>query len=367
MKKFSSIVAFVLISAYSLCLMTYSKEIGNSVVDAVKICGGVIIPALFPFMVVAGVIGNTTLGDATGSFFAPIIRVLYHPPSGSESAIVTSWLGGYPSGARVLGSLQERGVLSPSDCQNAVCYCVNASPVFMISFVGVGIFGSVDIGVKLFFCQILSSIIVARIFSFGKKRAYTGHIATKTTHQPYISAFVGATTSSTIIILHICAFVILTATVFAIIKASGVLDLIVYCFSFFGLPETSTNVVVMSFLEICSGVSHATSLMPLDALYILPFLLSFAGLTVIAQVITCIGTRNIVLGKFVIARILHAVFTQLLAWLWLYDECRTVSAFRATTPLLHYNSSTVLGAVFLLLMCAMLFVLIDKLFCKKTA
>ena len=70
-------------------------------------------------------------------------------------------------------------------------------------------------------------------------------------------------------------------------------------------------------LEICAGSALAAELPPTEAGKILPFLLSFGGLSVCCQVLACFGEEPLPWGKLLWGRLLHGLFTALLAVPWL--------------------------------------------------
>ena len=57
-------------------------------------------------------------------------------PAGSESLLVTSFLGGYPAGAGNVAEMCRRGVLTESDAVRMAVFCNNAGPAFLFGVLG---------------------------------------------------------------------------------------------------------------------------------------------------------------------------------------------------------------------------------------
>ena len=343
------------------CLLYYSGAVKESVVESLGICGNVVIPALFPFMVIASFLAATPIGGKLARLITPITKYLYHAPNGAQTAILMSWVGGYPAGAKVLGVLREQGKISKEDCKDAVCFCVNSGPAFMVTMIGVGVFGSVNIGIRLFLCQIIASIVVARVVTWGKKREIYEKVTSKNTDLTYVNGLVHGVTTSAVAMLHICAFVLMSGSLIGILTATGAMEQIAVLFGpVMGVSHNAMNVLLTGLIEICSGTAMVQFIQPMEAIQFMPFLLSFTGVSVIAQVVACVGKENIDIARFIGSRILHGGVTQLLAWWWLKDSCMAIGTLSIEKSVLYYDQTTTIGTVVILAMCAMLFLLMEN-------
>lgn len=72
------------------------------------------------------------------------------PPAGcASSALLLGLVGGYPIGAQTAAGLYRDRLLTREEAQRLLTFCNNANPVFLISVLGAGVFGSVRVGVWL--------------------------------------------------------------------------------------------------------------------------------------------------------------------------------------------------------------------------
>lgn len=375
--KISSVLEILVFFGFGLGLLYYYKDISQYIVAGIKTCGVVIIPALFPFMFLATLLAVTSGGQRLGDLLATFIKVVYRAPHGTELAVTMSWFGGYPSGAKVLGALYEQGKITVDDCKKTLLYCVNSGPAFMVGLVGVGVFGSSWIGVKLFICQLVGSVIIAQVFWWMDKDRYKtkgrrlevekiGFTKSgKGGEAGLLTGVVYSVTTTAVALQNICAFVILASCIVGVLKSSGCINVIAkVCGKVFGVSAVVVETFVVGLLEVCSGVYAANNISLGEVMSFLPFLLSFSGLCVMAQVVCCVGSEAVDFHRFLFARVFHGLVTQCLAIFWLKDDLASVSTYAGGSSTVYYDSSTGIMTVLLLLMCCMLFLLIDSVLLK---
>ena len=91
--------------------------------------------------------------------------------------------------------MYDNGIISKKEAERVMTFCNNPGSAFVISAVGVSLFGSLKLGIILYVCVILSSVIVGavgRLFYRGEK--YTSCSAAT------IKASLSATRSCSILI-----------------------------------------------------------------------------------------------------------------------------------------------------------------------
>ena len=128
---------------------------------------------------------------------------------------------------------------------------------------------------------------------------------------------VGSAASSAV---NICAFVVLLSAFAEVFSACGLFPLLERGVAFLtrgGIAGEVAHCFFTGLLEICAGSALAAELPPTEAGKILPFLLSFGGLSVCCQVLACFGEEPLPWGKLLWGRLLHGLFTALLAVPWL--------------------------------------------------
>ena len=90
-------------------LLARSAEAAQAVRDGLALCAGSVIPALFPFLAVSGLL--TALDAGTSPALGPLARLLGCSRAGAR-AFLLGLTGSYPVGARTVAQLYRRGGIS---------------------------------------------------------------------------------------------------------------------------------------------------------------------------------------------------------------------------------------------------------------
>ena len=89
-------------------------------------CGQILIPSLFPFMVLSSFIVKSGLAARMSTVLEPITRLLFRLPGCTGATIAVSLIGGYPAGARGIKALLERGDITPKQGERMLGFSVVA-------------------------------------------------------------------------------------------------------------------------------------------------------------------------------------------------------------------------------------------------
>lgn len=93
------------------------------------------IPTLFPFMVLSGIIIRMNLTDSFVKILNPILGKLFHLRRPCIYGIVIGFLCGFPMGAHVTAQLYEKKQISKAEASLLLAFCNNIGPVYFLSFV----------------------------------------------------------------------------------------------------------------------------------------------------------------------------------------------------------------------------------------
>ena len=89
---------------------------------------------------------------------------LFRLPGCASSALLLGLVGGYPIGAQTAAGLYRDRLLTREEAQRLLTFCNNANPVFLISVLGAGVFGSVRVGVWLWLIHVGSALLTGLVF-----------------------------------------------------------------------------------------------------------------------------------------------------------------------------------------------------------
>ena len=176
--------------------------------EALSLCARSVIPALFPFLVVSSLLLSLGLGELLSPMLAGLMEPLFRVDGVGSSALLLGLVGGYPIGAKTAADLYRGGRLSRPEAERLLAFCNNSNPVFLISVLGVGVFGSVRAGVWLWLIHLLSALLTGLLFRNhgGPARRQAGGTAAFQAVS-LSAAFVAAVRASLSGLLSVCAFV----------------------------------------------------------------------------------------------------------------------------------------------------------------
>lgn len=197
------------LGALLLWLLADAVGVRAAVEQALELCAQSVIPALFPFLVVTSALLSLGLGELAAPWLAGLMEPLFRVPGAGSAALVLGLVGGYPIGAATAGRLYQEGVVSRQEGERLLTFCNNSNPVFLISVLGVGVFGSLRTGIWLWLIHVLSALLTGLAFrGHGKtagRRPLTRPAAFRAVSLPM--ALVEAVESSLRGMLSVCAFV----------------------------------------------------------------------------------------------------------------------------------------------------------------
>ena len=136
--------------------------------DGIEICLRTLIPSLFPFIVLSGLITSTLAGQPI-HLLAPVSK-LWHMSPGSEAYFGVGILGGYPVGAANLATAHRSGHLTPETATNLAVFCNNAGPAFIFGVLGIA-FPEIARRFTLWFVQILAALITGHLMGNNRSAA----------------------------------------------------------------------------------------------------------------------------------------------------------------------------------------------------
>lgn len=285
---FSALFGILALLAFFLFLLRSDIAI-DYMKKGLKLCALTVIPSLFPFMVISELLVSSGVGNKIGRLFSKPVRLLFGVSEGCACAFLLGAVCGFPIGAKTLVSLLDSGELNESEVSRAMIFCNNPGSAFVISAVGVSLFGSLQLGIMLYCCVILSAMVVGILGRFLKNNIKTNYIASKssvTPKKPLLGAvenFTASVRSSALSMLTVCAYVAFFSSFVGCLGA--ILENL-------GVSKTLTA-IIFGFFEISSGVGAMSELSPYSAILLCAAALGWSGLSVHFQIMTVSVGRNI--------------------------------------------------------------------------
>ena len=346
-------IATVLIIILCVILLIIPDSASSGISHGLNICASVLIPSLFPFMVISSFAVRSGISVSIGKFFSPITRFLFNLPGCTGATIILSLIGGYPAGARGIQTLLEKRLINQEQANRMLCFTVAAGPAFIVTIIGNTLFKNKLLGFILFFAQIFSSVITGILVGIISKFKNLTPTKEKQKVFPSLredSALVLSCIDATRSMINMCAFVILFSGIISVLNDIGFSNRICSILTHMGLPVPIAASLVSSVLEVTVGCIDAVSNGACPVF--ISFITGWAGLCVHLQILSIIRNSKINYLKFLFFRIINASISSIIVYLVLSYTDTSIYTFSSIKSQPSPSvSSTILGSIALVFTC----------------
>jgi sporulation integral membrane protein YlbJ len=299
LKKKNRLPACFFALAFASLLCIYPEDCAKGALRGVECCLQVLIPSLFPFMILGIFTVQTGAAAAVGKLMERPFRFLFRLPGCAAPVLFMSMIGGYPVGPRSTLSLLESGQITKEEAGRMLCFCVNAGPAFVLSIVGAGYLKSSYAGLLLLGGQLLSCCLLG-LLCRGKSckkscpQKPTKRIGSPESEKSYLpigEALIRSTEAAVRSMASTCAFVILF----------GMLSYFAVSY----LPKGILPAAATAFLEVTQGCYELSK--EEIPLWGYALALGWGGLSVQFQILSLFREPVLSPWKFRIFRLLHGL------------------------------------------------------------
>jgi sporulation integral membrane protein YlbJ len=322
-------------------MIAYPNEVLYSSLRGLAIWWDVLFPALFPFFVIAELMLGFGLVHFFGTFFDPMMRPLFRVPGIGGFVMAMGFASGYPVGSKLTAQLWEHRLVQREEGERLIAFTTTSDPIFLIGAVSVGFFHDAGLAVILAAAHYGGAVLIGLIMRFhGKYEPEMGQTtvtqgtllfrALKAMHyariqdgRPLGVLLEQAVTSSLKLIMVIGGLVVFFSVVMEMLSAAHLMGFIQAVtqtvLHSFGMPSSLSDAVVNGLFEVTLGAQAAGGAGDQVALTakvaIGAFILSWAGLSVHAQILSILNHTDIRYMPFLISRMLHGCLAALLVYL----------------------------------------------------
>lgn len=127
--------------------------------EGLALCGGSLLPALFPFFVVCELLVGSPVCEVLGLPLRPLTRLCGIRQREAASVLVLGWVGGYAVCARMVAQLRAANRLTARDASLLLVLGCCSGPGFVIGAVGGQMLGSIRLGVLLYALQLAANLL----------------------------------------------------------------------------------------------------------------------------------------------------------------------------------------------------------------
>lgn len=264
--------------------------------QGIELCLRTVIPSLFPFFVLSGMLTGSILG--TKSKFLRPLGSLCGIPEGAESLLLVGFLGGYPVGAQCVADAYRSSRLGKADAERMLGFCSNAGPSFLFG-IAASMFPGRETAWVLWGIHILSAILTGVILP--GKSVCSVRISQRDT--PSLS---DSMISSVKVMASVCGWIVLFRVVIAFLQR-WVLWLL----------RADAQAAVIGLLELSNGCCELGSVGNVSARLILcSALLAIGGLCVTMQTFTV--TKGLSLRFYFPGKLLQTTFSLMISVAYIY-------------------------------------------------
>lgn len=278
-------------AAAMLLLILDSRTALEGARQGIDLCIRTVIPSLFPFFVFSGLLTGSLMRKGI-PFLKPVAK-LTGIPEGSESILLTGFLGGYPIGAQAIAQAHKDGNLSDMDAERMIAFCNNAGPAFLFGMV-TSQFPLRWIPWLLWLIHIAGALMVAWIMPEKSENRVCLPKRSSPSLPDCVAAAIRAMAS-------VCAWIILFRVLIAILTR----------WVFWMIPD-GLQAVLAGILELANGCCSLRSIDNLGLRFTAAAgMLAFGGLCVEMQ--TASVAANVKRHRYFPGKCLHALISILLA------------------------------------------------------
>ena len=315
----------------------------NGMKSGLETCAGIIIPSLFPFMVISSFVAGLPVSDGVAKVVSPFMRYVFRLPGEAFAAVVFGLAGGYPVGCSVAVRLLEQGRITREQAQRLTLFCVNAGPAFTVTAVGAVMLGSIRLGLILFVSSCCASVITGILLGLAADVPEPCGVSASV-RLPCSAVLVESVEKSALAMLRISAWV-------------AAFSCLVSLFGELGISEAVLN-VLRCVAEVSGGCRAAAQS---GNFYIIAATVGWSGLCVICQLLGDVRRVGTPLAVFLAFRAVNGGLCVVVCRALLYFFPVEVSAFAPlVTGGAEMFSASAPAAVALMCLCAVFVIDLDR-------
>lgn len=338
-----------------LLFVVFPRESVLAGLRGVAIWWDVLFPSLFPFFVVSELMLGFGVVHFFGTLLDPMMRPLFRIPGSGGFVMAMGFASGYPVGSRLTSQLWDSRLVNRGESERLIAFTTTADPIFLIGAVAVGFFGDASLAPVLAVSHYGGAVLLGLLLRFTNRRepvtanqsedadlpllrrAFESmHRARTLDGRPIGQLLADGIRSGLKLIIVVGGLVVFFSVVIEVLtlaRVVGALQAVVGSgLALFGLPAPLAAAVINGLFEVTLGAKSAGMALQGASLQaqivVASFGLSWAGLSVHAQVMSLVSHMPIRYGRFAAAKLLHGLFSAGIAFFaWrLFEPLRRASA-----------------------------------------
>ena len=331
--------------AVACALLIFPSQAAQGARNGIGYCLEVLIPSLYPFMVLSVFVVKSGLARKIGGCLEGMTQTVFRLPGSTATTLLMSIIGGYPAGARSIAALYESGEITQRQAERMLGFCVNAGPSFVITAVGAGFLKNPRTGTILFVAQVAVFLLLG--FSSGLTAARESAPREKSSsgEDGVSQALILSAADAARAMINMCCFVVLFAALMNLLRMA--------------VRDPVRSAAVSSLLEVTGGCSDLARLEAPP--WAVSAAIGWGGICVHFQVLSNLAELKFSKARFILFRLLQAVLSAAVSWglMLLFPDAKEAFCTFAG-PVCGVLSATPPASAALLVLCAVLLLCIPR-------
>lgn len=296
-------IFIIALAVLVLLFVIFPDTVSQGAENGLMLWFKVIIPSLFPFMIVSTMLIRLNVTRYISGIFYPVFHRIFKISRDGCYPAVIGMLSGYPLGAKTVADLYKINAFSKKEAQFILGFCNNASPMFMLEYIGVKCMGLDKPVIML--CIIYLSAFINAMFEFYKpdeEYNYAGNTFIKTKNYSMMEALDDSILSSAITLVKVGGYIIMFS-IFTELLQNMVTVGEVFKVAGSGILEITTGGEILADASLSEYVKSI----------LISAFCAFGGMSSVAQTSSVLIGTNLSSVKYVMVKIRQAVIAAVLA------------------------------------------------------
>ena len=334
-----NILPFILV-LFTICLVVFSSSNLTATKNGLTLWATCVVPSLFPFFVITNLLSRTKVVNIIGKLLDKFMRPLFNVPGIGGFAFVMGLISGYPVGAKIVADFREKGLVTQDEGERLLAFTNNSGPLFILSSVGIALFGDTKTGLLLLATHILACITVGIILArFSKRKKFENSYDTiknkferknnsqscnseNITFKNLGEVLTTSINNSISTILMIGGFVVIFSVIISILNQTNILDklstLLYPILNFLNIDLEFAKPLLSGILELTNGVNLVANIptkLISQNIILSAFLLGFGGFSVLLQVYSIVSKTDLSMKKYLVGKFLQGIIAGIYTFL----------------------------------------------------
>jgi sporulation integral membrane protein YlbJ len=298
----------------------------------------IVLPSLLPFFIVSELLMGLGFVALLGRLLEPVMRPLFNLPGSAGFVIAVSYTSGFPLCAVLTSRIRSDQLCTRNEGERLMAFTSNASPLFMLGAVSVGMYSNPALGPIIAGIHYLSNLLCGMLLRFASRppsdlkpdqRQIRGAAsrrdsllrASRLEKQNFGSLLGETIQKMSVTLLTIGGFITIFSVMIGIMDAAGFFNTLTLVLApvagLFHIDASLLRGLMYGLVEITIGISQVSKSSGsfIQQLLVIEALLAWNGLAVQAQVAGMMVGSDLRLWLYMLTRCLQVPLAVLITYL----------------------------------------------------